>query len=132
MSDHSPTLATLLDEWLDERQSDRGLSAHTEAAYRNDLRVLAERIAGPDETPETPALQQLTPADLSTVAIRGVLADLVREGRAAATRNRVRSTTGSFCRWLVRRGLMLTDPTVEIERPAATTLLHADATAIVN
>jgi site-specific recombinase XerD len=59
----SPTLATLLDEWLDERQSDRGLSAHTEAAYRNDLRVLAERIAGPGELP---ALQRLTATDLNT------------------------------------------------------------------
>ena len=40
----SPTLAILLDEWLDERQSDRGLSPNTESAYRNELRVLAERI----------------------------------------------------------------------------------------
>jgi hypothetical protein len=41
----SSTVAKLLDEWPDERQSDRGLSPHTEAAYRNDVSVLAERIA---------------------------------------------------------------------------------------
>ena len=111
----SPTLATLLDEWLDERQSDRGLSPNTEAAYRSDLRVLAERIVGPGKAP---ALDRLTAADLTTQAIRGALADLARAGRAPASRNRVRSTTGSLCRWLVRRGLLETDPTVEIERPA--------------
>ena len=111
----SPTLATLLDEWLDERQSDRGLSPHTEAAYRNDLRVLAERIAGPGELP---ALQRLTAADLNTAAIRCALAELARDGRAPSSRNRVRSTTGSLCKWLVRRGLLTADPTTEIDRPA--------------
>ena len=111
----SPTLATLLDEWLDERQSDRGLSPHTEAAYRNDLRVLAERIAGPGELP---ALQRLTAEDLSTAAVRGALAELARDGRAPSSRNRVRSTTGSLCRWLVHRGLLVADPTVEIDRPS--------------
>jgi site-specific recombinase XerD len=111
----SPTLATLLDEWLDERQSDRGLSAHTEAAYRNDLRVLAERIAAPGDRA---ALERLTAADLTTAAIRGALAELARDGRAPSSRNRVRSTTGSLCRWLVNRGLLLADPTVEIDRPA--------------
>ena len=115
MTQASPTLATLLDEWLDERQSDRGLSVNTEAAYRSDLRVLAERIAGPGEQP---ALERLAAADLTTHAIRGALADLARAGRAPASRNRVRSTTGSLCRWLVRRGLLETDPTVEIERPS--------------
>ena len=55
---------------------------------------------------------------MTTQAIRGALADLARAGRAPASRNRVRSTTGSLCRWLVRRGLLGTDPTVEIERPA--------------
>lgn len=115
MTGGSPTLATLLDEWLDERQSDRGLSPNTEAAYRSDLRVLAERIAGPGERP---ALDRLTAGQLTTAAVRGVLADLARAGRAPASRNRVRSTTGSFCRWLVRRGLLETDPTLEIERPA--------------
>ena len=110
----SPTLATLLDEWLDERQSDRGLSRNTEAAYRNDLRVLAERVAGPGAEP---ALARLTADDLSTAAIRGALAELAREGRAPASRNRVRSTAGSMCRWLVRRGLLVADPTAEIDRP---------------
>lgn len=110
----SPTLATLSDEWLDERQSDRGLSPHTEAAYRSDLRVVAERIAGPGDQP---ALERLTAADLTTGAIRAALADLVRDGRAASSRTRVRSTTGSLCRWLVRKGLLSADPTLEIDRP---------------
>jgi integrase/recombinase XerC len=86
-----------------------------QTAYRSDLRVLAERIAGPGEAP---ALQRVTADQLTTAAIRGALADLARAGRAPASRNPVRSTTGSPCRWLVRRGLLEADPTVEIERPA--------------
>lgn len=63
-----PDAGNVAGRGLDERQSDRVLSPHTGTAYRNDLRVLAEHVAGPAELPP---LHRLTVAELTTSAIRG-------------------------------------------------------------
>lgn len=110
-----PTLADLADDWLTEKQTlGRGLSANSEAAYRNDLHLVAARLAA---DPDQPPLPQLAPADLSAAAVRAAFADLAREGAAVASRTRAIGVWKSFCAWLIENGHLSADPTAGIARP---------------
>jgi site-specific recombinase XerD len=109
-----PTLAELADDWLTEKQTlGRGLSVNSEAAYRNDLQLVAGRIA-----PSTPdPMAALEPAALTTQAVRAAFADLAREGAAVSSRTRAIGVWKAFCTWLIDCGQLTVDPTAGIARP---------------
>jgi site-specific recombinase XerD len=112
----APTLDVLADDWLTEKQTlGGGLSANTEAAYRNDLAVIASRIV---ENPgDSPALAALRPDELTPQRVRAAFADLAREGAAVSSRTRAIGVWKAFCAWLMEQGHLNADPTAGITRP---------------
>ncbi len=114
-----PTLADLADDWLTEKQTlGRGLSANSEAAYRNDLALIACRItAGGNTAPTEPPLARLHPGDLTSQAVRAAFADLAREGAAVSSRTRAIGVWKAFSSWLMDGGHLAADPTAGITRP---------------
>jgi site-specific recombinase XerD len=113
----------LADDWLTEKQTlGTGLSVNSEAAYRRDLALIANRItrqraATPDPAAQTPALDRLAAADLTAANLRGAFADLAREGAAVSSRTRAIGVWKGFCGWLVEQGVLAADPTAGIARP---------------
>lgn len=109
----APTLAVLADDWLVEKQTlGSGLSANSEAAYRNDLSLIAARIAGhPD------GIDRLTAVDLTPGAVRAAFADLARTDAAVSSRTRAIGVWKAFCTWLLAQGQLGQDPMVGITRP---------------
>ena len=113
----SPTLDVLAEDWLTEKQTlGRGLSPNSEAAYRNDLALIAQRIA-PQQGEADSGLQALSPADLTVQAVRAAFADLAREGAEVSSRTRAIGVWKAFSAWLLEQGLLSTDPTAGIARP---------------
>jgi site-specific recombinase XerD len=112
-----PTLDLLADDWLTEKQTlGSGLSANTEAAYRSDLALIADRIAA-ERDADAAALAGLQPADLTAARVRAAFADLAREGAAVASRTRAIGVWKAFCGWLVEQGQLTADPMAGITRP---------------
>ena len=110
------TLDVLADDWLTEKQTlGRGLSANSEAAYRNDLALLACRMV--DEPGDSLALGALRPDDLTPQRVRAAFADLAREGAAVSSRTRAIGVWKAFCGWLLEQGHLSADPTAGIARP---------------
>lgn len=112
-----PSLDLLADDWLTEKQTlGRGLSANSEAAYRADLALIAERLH-PQVEGEATALAALNPADLTAQRVRAAFADLAREGAAVSSRTRAIGVWKAFCGWLIDQGELSTDPMTGIARP---------------
>lgn len=112
----SPTLADLADDWLTEKQTlGRGLSANSETAYRNDLTLVAARIA--ESEGDAPPMALLSPADLTPQRVRAGFADLARDGAAVSSRTRAIGVWKAFCAWLIENGYLAADPTTGISRP---------------
>ena len=110
------TLDVLADDWLTEKQTlGRGLSVNSEAAYRNDLALIASRIVA--DGGDSPALASLQPEDLTPQRVRAAFADLAREGAAVASRTRAIGVWKAFCAWLLDQGHLRADPTTGIARP---------------
>lgn len=123
-----PTLLDLCEEWLTEKQTlGSGLSTNSELAYRNDLALIAGRLAqeavaeksagSPSGEPAVDPLSLLGTSDLSAARVRGAFADLAREGAAVSSRTRAIGVWKTFCAWLVERGDLGSDPMVGISRP---------------
>ncbi len=114
----APTLEILADDWLIEKQTlGRGLSANSESAYRNDLALLAHRMAEPDAAAAAAPLGRLGPDDLTVQRVRAAFADLARDGAAVSSRTRAIGVWKAFCGWLMEQGHLATDPTAGIARP---------------
>ncbi len=112
-----PTLADLADDWLTEKQTlGRGLSANSEAAYRSDLALIADRLTPDAEVDEAP-LAALQVGDLTVARVRAAFADLAREGAAVASRTRAIGVWKAFSAWLVEQGHLTVDPMLGITRP---------------
>ena len=110
------SLADLAEDWLTEKQTlGRGLSANSESAYRNDLALVAARIASP--VGDAPPLARLQPEDLTPQRVRAGFADLARDGAAVSSRTRAIGVWKAFCSWLADNGYLDADPTVGISRP---------------
>jgi site-specific recombinase XerD len=125
-----PSLAELVGDWLDTKQAGRGLRPASEEAYRRDLAAIAGRIAGAhDLDPQVDALGALTVAALTPDVVRGVLADLHREGYAPMSRRRMLGTLRAFCGWLVESGLLERDPTAGLVSPRRKERLPVAVTA---
>lgn len=127
------SLVLLVEKWIQETRAHarRGLSPRSEIAYRQDVAALARRIADrlgyPSADHPDPAnaeslakaqLGRITVEDLTAENVEVVVSVLVAEKKAAATRSRMLAAWRSFARWLVRRGHLPADPTLELQTPA--------------
>lgn len=96
-----------VDPFLEMLRAERGLSANTEVAYRNDLRDFGAALAR-----RAVALDQASESDL-----RAYLATLTAAGFAARTIERRRSSLRQYYRFLVDEGRRGDDPTAGLEPP---------------
>lgn len=104
-------LAAYLDAYL-ENIVREGKSEHTVAAYRRDLEELFALLAQmPSEA------EGGVPQDLSRRDFTAALRRLSQRGLNARTLARKLSSWRQYCVWLVKRGLMHADPTVDIKPP---------------
>ncbi|MGB3917235.1 site-specific tyrosine recombinase XerD [Thiothrix litoralis] len=117
----------LIDRFLDDFWSERGVSRNTLASYERDLRLLCHWL---DERGGT--LDQASRGELlEYLAIR------VRDGAKAATTARLLSSLRRFYRWQVRENKRKDDPTAQIEAPKQgrhlpNTLSEAEVDALLN
>lgn len=91
-----------LERFLSELQATRRASPHTLAAYRRDLTQVLDLAAGPGKPVALAAWDRA----LLEKAVR----ELHRTGHAASSSARALAAWRSFGRFLVRRGLLATDP----------------------
>lgn len=101
-------LAPEIERYLDALWLERGLSDNSLAAYRRDLEQFArwlsrERKAG---------LVRATPEDL-----QGYLGSRLSEGRSARSSARFLSCARGFYRYLLREGIVVLDPTSDVDSP---------------
>jgi integrase/recombinase XerD len=107
----APTLEAeeqaLLERFLDALWMEHGLSDHTLAAYRADLKGLAIFLRG-----QTRTLLNATRAD-----VLGYLTLRVQSGARPRTTARLLSSVRRFYQYLVREGCLNSDPSSQIDAP---------------
>jgi integrase/recombinase XerC len=91
-----------LERFLSELQATRRASPHTVAAYRRDLTGVMDLAAGPGKP--------LVVAAWDRALLEKAVRELHRTGHAASSSARALAAWRSFGRFLVRRGLLATDP----------------------
>ena len=103
-----------IDNFLNYLAVEKGYSEHTIAAYRNDLRGLAEFAQG------EASRQGSTPgwAGISRQAMLSYMLNLKERGYAATTRARKVAAARSFFSFLVSEGIIKTDPTENMSSPS--------------
>jgi integrase/recombinase XerD len=136
--DGEPSMPRLVDSWITSLRTrrGRGLSLHTELAYRHDLAVLA-RVAGdllgrapltaeelrlPGPGRERLQLKRVSLADFTEATIELVIARLLADPKrplSSSSRARYLSAWRSFSRWAVRNSLLNRDPTFEFDLASA-------------
>lgn len=117
----------LIDRFLESLWLEKGLSAHTRAAYRSDLALFNGWLQARDV--------QLP--DAGRELILDHLAWRLSEGYKARSTARLLSGLRGFYRFLVREQLISRDPTLQIElpqlgRPLPKSLSEADVEALLN
>lgn len=113
-----PALKELAEEWIGWlRASGRVSSERTVRAYLSDLTVVARHHPAVPDSCEDP-LAEIAPAHLDPASFARMVAG-AHASRAAsqATKARRLSTWRGFCRWLVKRGHLGSDPTDDIPNP---------------
>ena len=116
--------ADLVAAWLDALWLERGLSAHTRDAYRRDVEALGRYLA---------------PRRLTTVTRADVFEHLsarFEAGYRPRSTARALSALRAFFRWLLERGALEADPTLDVSsprlgRPLPGTLTEADVEALL-
>ena len=98
-------LETISERWIAIRNTAKP-SANTVAARRQDLRVIGSGIAG---TNAGVALGRLDLTDVTRRQMENAFADYAMT-HASRSVQRVMSTWRQFCLWLVREGLLETNP----------------------
>jgi len=96
-----------INRFLDATWAERGLSDNSLQSYRLDLVLLQEQLAGCGKT-----LDAATREDLLTI-----LADQIQQGKSPRTVSRYLSAWRQYYRWLVREGVIDSDPVALIESP---------------
>ncbi|HEX8770104.1 MAG TPA: site-specific integrase, partial [Acidimicrobiales bacterium] len=94
------SIESLVERYIDERTNLRQLVKGSARNHRCTLMSFTQSLDGK-------AVRQLTDVDVETWLS-------ARHKLAAATRRHNLSTVRSFCDWLVRRGYLRTNPTVEL------------------
>ncbi|TWT88784.1 Tyrosine recombinase XerD [Pseudobythopirellula maris] len=97
-------------QFLRHLQSERGASAHTIKAYREDLAALADYLA--DESGASPA-----PKAITTLDLRGYVSALGEAGFAKASIARRLASVRSFFRYGQREGWAPSNPAAALRNP---------------
>jgi integrase/recombinase XerC len=106
-------LAAQVREFIEFLRFNRHLSEHTARAYHGDLDQFLQHTARFAGRPAA----ALTPADVSTDAIRAHLAGLHRAGLSRASAARKLSALRTFTRYLRRDGAIAEDPSALVPSP---------------
>ncbi|HEY8394824.1 MAG TPA: tyrosine-type recombinase/integrase [Thermaerobacter sp.] len=107
-----------MEQYLESKRIERGLSHSTLAEYRRDLLDFCRWLSARRRK----SLDQLGPDDLAAVdrdLARKWLAHLDERALAPATRARRLSSVGGCFKWLAAEGLIPRDPFARLERPIA-------------
>lgn len=117
----------LIERFADSLWMERGLSANTLAAYQSDLRAFAVWLAGRGG----PGLRAARRSDLLDY-----LALLTQQGRKPRSAARLLSCLRQFYQFLLRQGLITTDPSARVDapklgRPLPKTLTEGDVEALL-
>ena len=117
MATHSAPIA-LVTTFLESLSAEKGYSAHTIRAYRNDLLEFAGLVTDEGETTEDsrPTAALFDPRQVDNLAIRGYLTVLYRKN-SKATIARKLSAIRSFFRFLMRQGVIVTNPAEGVLTP---------------
>lgn len=117
MQPHSSSIP-LLQTFLESLSVEKGYSAHTLRAYRNDLEEFAGFAAGEGRGSETPGeiALRFDPRKVDALAIRGYLAVLYRKNRKTTIARKL-SAVRSFFRFLMRKGQIETNPAEGVLTP---------------
>lgn len=115
----------LINSFLDATWLERGLADNTLAAYRRDLLALARWL--PDDQPLT---------EVSRADLLGYLSSRLAAGYRPRSTARLISCLRGFYRWVLERGLLDNDPTLELDaphigRPLPESLTEADVEALL-
>jgi integrase/recombinase XerC len=126
------TLAEDLRAFTRHLRDERGVSAHTLAAYESDLAELAAHASR--ETGKSP--ERLSAGDVDGLLIRGYLASLAQRGLARTSIGRHLAAVRTFFRFLVREGRVPASPARAIaapraQRPLPRTLSVPEAVSVV-
>jgi integrase/recombinase XerC len=114
---HSSSIS-LLKTFLESLSAEKGYSAHTIRAYRNDLQEFAGLVADDGEKTEEgrQSAGLFDPRQVDTLAIRGYLTVLYRKN-SKATIARKLSAVRSFFRFLMRQGVIESNPAEGVLTP---------------
>ena len=103
----SDLLERLIGDFLDGLRVERGLAAHTLAAYRRDLADFAAFLRR----------RGLEPGGITRGVLRAYLHDLQQRGRAPSTLARRLAALRGFCRYLHEEGHLPADPAEGMSSP---------------
>lgn len=98
---------TVIEDYIDALWLERGLSQHTQAAYRRDLQAFAGWLASRG--------RPLLSAEAGDVL--GFLGSRQAEGRSARSSARLLSCLRGFYRYQLREGRIQQDPTLHVDSP---------------
>ena len=117
MATHSAPIA-LVTTFLESLSAEKGYSAHTIRAYRNDLLEFAGLVTDEGEKTDDgrPPAARFDPRQVDNLAIRGYLTVLYRKN-SKATIARKLSAIRSFFRFLMRQGVIATNPAEGVLTP---------------
>jgi len=99
--------ASTVERFLDAAWAERGLSDNSLQSYRHDLLQLRERLERHGKSLDTANREDLL----------DVLAAAVRQGKSPRTVSRYLSAYRQYYRWLLREGVIDSDPVALIESP---------------
>jgi len=97
----------IVDRFLDAMWLEKGLSEHTLSAYRSDLMAVASYLCQ----------QQLSLLKASRDELLSYLADRVAQGQSPRSAARFLSSLRQFYRFLLREGVISSDPSALIDSP---------------
>jgi len=103
----------LLHDFLDFLRLNRNRSPHTVLAYESDVTQFLGSLATDRGRP----VAELRPDDISRVAIRGWLAQLLKQGLSRASAARKLSAVRAFVRYLRREGYLESDASLLVASP---------------
>lgn len=104
-----------VDRFLNELESERGFSANTISAYRNDLAQFIGYLNQPPASDHQTAVGQWT--ELTDAHLNVYLLHLRDREYAASTVARKTAAIKSFCHFLTTHGVMRTDPAANMSSP---------------
>ncbi|MDP7674466.1 MAG: site-specific integrase, partial [Dehalococcoidia bacterium] len=101
---------TEIDTFVNHLAVERGLSAHTMAAYRNDLSALAQFLS-PENSPP------ISWVSVDERGIRSFLDDLDKRGYSLSTKSRKIASAKSFFNFLKTEGIIQNNLMQEVRQP---------------